>query len=162
MLEVDAVDRVRIGDVTRAEARRSGFESVEALIAELERASRRKLRAGTAVHRVKFRYAGAPQKTDLPPVEDDQLSGSELGALDARLDAMDARSKQGPFTRQILGLIAAHPQVAASKLAPKLGRETQSFKVDVRKLKKLGLTISHEAGYELSPRGHVYWKKRRR
>ena len=30
-----------------------------------------------------------------------------------------------------------------------------AFKTDVRKLKKLGLTISHDVGYELSPRGRA-------
>jgi len=52
--------------------------------------------------------------------------------------------------------IEKHPQIAASKLAAKVGRETAPFKVDVRKLKKLGLTQSFEVGYEISPRGRAY------
>ncbi len=36
-----------------------------------------------------------------------------------------------------------------------MGRDTHSFKEDVRKLKALGLTISHSPGYELSPRGRA-------
>jgi hypothetical protein len=37
------------------------------------------------------------------------------------------------------------------------------MKVDIRKLKSLGLTISHDVGYELSPRGTAYlsWLERR-
>ncbi len=31
-----------------------------------------------------------------------------------------------------------------------------ALKADVRKLKKLGVTLSLEVGYELSPRGHAY------
>ena len=31
-----------------------------------------------------------------------------------------------------------------------------TFKLDVRKLKRLGLTVSLEVGYELSPRGRAY------
>ncbi len=34
--------------------------------------------------------------------------------------------------------------------------ELLPMKVDIRKLKALGLTISHEVGYELSPRGAAY------
>ena len=49
-----------------------------------------------------------------------------------------------------------HPHIAASQLAKKLGRETLPFKVDMRKLKKLGLTQSFEVGYEISPRGRAY------
>jgi hypothetical protein len=37
-----------------------------------------------------------------------------------------------------------------------VGRETAPFKLDVRKLKNLGLTISLEVGYELSPRGQAF------
>ena len=59
-------------------------------------------------------------------------------------------------------LIAKHPRIAASKLAAKLERETLPFKVDVRKLKKLGLTQSFEVGYELSPRGRAYLAQRPR
>ncbi len=33
--------------------------------------------------------------------------------------------------------------------------ETAPFKTNVRKLKALGLTISHDTGYELSPRGRA-------
>ncbi len=36
------------------------------------------------------------------------------------------------------------------------GRERLDFKVDVRKLKDLGLTISLGVGYRLSPRGAAY------
>ena len=37
-----------------------------------------------------------------------------------------------------------------------VGRETQPFKTDVRKLKNLGLTLSHNPGYSLSPRGRAF------
>ena len=50
-------------------------------------------------------------------------------------------------------LIADHPHVRAPDLAASVGRETAPFKNDVRKLKALGLTISHSPGYELSPAG---------
>ena len=48
------------------------------------------------------------------------------------------------------------------KLAKSIGRETEPFKIDVRKLKKLGLTQSFEVGYGLSPRGQAFLKKRPR
>ncbi len=59
----------------------------------------------------------------------------------------------GPWTKQILAIIAQNPRTAASKLAPMLGRETRPFKADVRKLKKLGLTVSYEVGYALTQLG---------
>lgn len=68
---------------------------------------------------------------------------------------MDRLIRHGPWTVETLELIAENPRLAASKLAPRLGREKRPFKADVRKLKNLGLTISHGVGYEISPRGRV-------
>ena len=73
-----------------------------------------------------------------------------------RLDNFDRASRSGPWTREVLALIAANPARRAPDLAAELGRETAPFKIDVRKLKGLGLTISHPVGYELSPRGLAY------
>jgi hypothetical protein len=56
----------------------------------------------------------------------------------------------------VLRAIAARPATRAADLAASFGRETQPFKLDVRKLKNLGLTLSLEVGYRLSPRGEAY------
>jgi hypothetical protein len=56
----------------------------------------------------------------------------------------------------VLDAIAAHPATRAPDLAASFGRETAPFKIDVRKLKNLGLTISLTVGYRLSPRGEAY------
>ena len=66
---------------------------------------------------------------------------------------MDRGRRTGPWTRTILRLIEANPAVRAPDLAASLGRETKAFKLDVRKLKELGLTHSLDVGYELS-QGH--------
>jgi hypothetical protein len=41
----------------------------------------------------------------------------------------------------------------STDLAAELGRDRPSFKVDVRKLKRLGLTYSLERGYRVTPKG---------
>ncbi len=87
---------------------------------------------------------------DTPPNE------ADVASITAILDRMDRGRRTGPWTRQMLALIAAHPAVRAPDLAASLGRETQPFKIDVRKLKELGLTHSLEIGYELSARGRAY------
>ncbi|MBL8742205.1 MAG: hypothetical protein JNK04_13950 [Myxococcales bacterium] len=74
---------------------------------------------------------------------------------------MDERYPDGPCTKKTLILIGKHTRVAASKLSAMMGRETKSFKADVVKLKKLGLTQSFEVGYEISPRGRAYLEKKR-
>ena len=52
-----------------------------------------------------------------------------------------------------LGLIATRPAVRAGDLAASVVRDVAPSKLDVRKLKALGLTISLEVGYRLSPLG---------
>jgi predicted transcriptional regulator len=69
---------------------------------------------------------------------------------------MDATSAHGPWTAQTLRLIAEHPKRRAGDLAKMAGRDRLDFKKDVRRLKALGLTISHEVGYEISRRGQAY------
>lgn len=49
--------------------------------------------------------------------------------------------------------------MSASTLAPDAGLETKPFKANVRKLKELGLTISHDVGYSLSPRGRALLRR---
>ena len=74
----------------------------------------------------------------------------------ARAAGAPRRSEpHGPWTRQTLDLIAAHPELRAEDLAA-LGRPREApFKRDVRKLKELGLTESLLIGYRLSPRGRA-------
>ena len=77
-------------------------------------------------------------------------------ALDARLERLDRASPYGAWTMATLALIREHPQRRAPDLAEMVGRETAPFKLDVRKLKALGLTRSFAVGYEISPRGQAY------
>ena len=81
--------------------------------------------------------------------------------LIARLDRIDGRSKEGPWTRRVLELIEAHPAVRAGNLCKTVGQERLVFKQNVRKLKTLGLTESLEVGYRLSPRGVALLEKLR-
>ena len=81
------------------------------------------------------------------------MSADELPELIRRLERFDRYSKRGPWTRQTLALIEARPGVRAEELAGELGWEQQPFKINVRKLKELGLTESLEIGYRLSSRG---------
>ncbi len=78
---------------------------------------------------------------------------AEVDRLLARLEKVDRLSDHGPWTRDALGAIAANPRVVSTKLAELVGRERFAFKADVRKLKAMGLTRSHEIGYEVTELG---------
>ena len=70
--------------------------------------------------------------------------------------ALDARSKTKGWPLRILEAINKEPGLLAIQHAKKLGYEKMWFKLHVRKLKNLGLTISLERGYKISPRGKVF------
>ena len=82
------------------------------------------------------------------------LSPDELAAIRARLDRMD-RTGGTPWTRQVLRLIERYPGVVSTALARRTGLDRAVFKVQVRKLKELGLTESLDVGYRLSPLGEA-------
>jgi hypothetical protein len=154
VIRVGAVSVVDPEAITDADAVEAGH---------VDAASVRRRLAGDAAwptYRVELAWAGADPRIALR--EDDRLDDDDVAAIDARLDRLDRASSHGPWTRQTLELISRRPQVRAPDLAAEVGRERDPFKIDVRKLKNLGLTISHPVGYELSPRGRAYLARTRR
>ena len=138
-----------VDDITARDARRSGFDSVAALVRDLRGD------VSLPVTRVEFHAVEEPDpRATLAATS--ALTVEEVGEIGRRLARLDAASTYGPWTRATLDAIAACPATRAGDLAAAFGRETAPFKVDVRKLKNLGLTLSLEVGYRLSPRGEAY------
>lgn len=146
---VDAVNVVDLARITTGDARRAGFATRVELLAELR---------GTddlPTYRIRFHAADGPDpRAEL--AADGALDAVEVEAIRGRLDRLDRAGSHGPWTSAVLRTIAARPATRAAELAASFGRETQPFKLDVRKLKNLGLTLSLEVGYRLSPRGEAY------
>ncbi len=174
VLEVDGVERVRAGAITAADAKRAGFASVRELRAYLEELG--PLADDDELWRVELHHGGDGDRVEL--ALEDRLTAEDVEAIGAKLARLDrtphrsrgaarpgkagACDRDMPWTDDTLEIIRKHPRVAASKLAAMLGRETLPFKIDVRKLKRLGLTQSFEVGYELSPRGVAYLAARKK
>ena len=153
-LQVDEVDVVSPGELQDADARRAGFASVEAMLAEADKHAA----PDTELYRVRFHKLDEPDpRSELAASVPD---ADDLAAVRRRLDAMDARSAHGPWAWATLAAIAERPAVRAPDLAASFGRETAPFKTDVRRLKALGLTHSLPVGYELSPRGRAVLESR--
>jgi hypothetical protein len=147
VLAIDAVTEVDPAGLTEADARAAGFGSLAELRRQLER------RGDGPVYRVDFHHAGADPREALRQADD--LPEEELARLRARLARLDRAGRDGPWTLATLRLIGDRPGVRAADLAAAAGRERHPFKIDVRKLKELGLTQSLEVGYRLSPRGRA-------
>ena len=154
MLDIVHVERIELSDVTARDAQRAGFGSVSEVIDDLTG------KPDGYFYRVRVRVGGVDPRVELR--ERSELSAGELDEVRVRLDRLDARSPSGAWTRRFLTMLDAQPHTRAPDLAASIGWETKPFKDNVRKLKELGLTISHSPGYELSPRGRTVLAELRR
>jgi len=164
LVRFDGVSRVRDPDrLTEGDARRAGLKDLVTLQKFLtpreRKPSARGGRGGDTVYRIRLSWAGEDPRIALRQSLPDDESMRDIAT---RLGRLDARAT-GPWTREILEWIRDNPRVVSKELAALRGVELLPMKVDIRKLKALGLTISHDVGYELSPRGTAYldWLERR-
>ncbi len=151
IIEVEAIDLVSPGDITDAEATQAGYQSAAALVGDLRDAA-------APLYRVRFHGVAGPDPRDELAAAT-TLTADEVADIDRRLERLDRASASGPWTMAVLRVIAERPAVRAPDLAASFGRETLAFKLDVRKLKALGLTLSLRIGYQLSPRGESYLRR---
>jgi hypothetical protein len=154
VVRVDAVERVDPAAITDEDAALAGHRNADAV--------RKRLAGDDTVptYRVTLSWVGEDPRIALRNADD--LSDDDVATIDARLERLDRASSHGAWTMHTLDQIRRRPQTRAPDLAAENGRETAPFKIDVRKLKNLGLTISHPVGYELSPRGIAYLARTRR
>lgn len=146
LLEATAVGQVEVASLTDADAIAAGEADLAALLRRLGNPQ-----PGSSVWRVDLRHLGIDDRIERRA--DDALSADDIAALRARLDRLDRNGK--PWTRTTLQLIEKYPGVVSTALARHAGQERPDFKLNVRKLKEMGLTESLQVGYRLSPRGEA-------
>ena len=154
MVEVESVDVVGPSSVDANQAREAGYATVSELLASL--------RGDPAlpIYRIRLRRIDEPDPRD-ELAHAARLTEADVAAITARLARMDSSSSRGPWTGTVLALIADRPGIVSTVLAEAMGWERQDFKLHVRRLKQLGLTLSLDVGYRLSPRGESYLNLRR-
>jgi len=152
MVEVESVEVVEPSSVDAAQAREAGYASVGELLADLRGDP------ASPVYRIRLRRIGGPDPRD-ELARAATLTEADAAAITAKLARMDRSSSRGPWTGAVLALIADRPGVVSTILAEAMGWERQDFKLHVRRLKELGLTVSLESGYRLSPRGEAYVRR---
>lgn len=136
--------------VTGAQARAAGYPDAKTAQAALDR------REAAHTYVITVSYLGPDERPGL--AADDTLDAADIAAITDRLDRWDAATE--PWTRTYLQLIGANEGVRAPDLAARMGMDVPRFKRRVRQLKGLGLTISLEVGYRLSPRGRAFLQLR--
>jgi hypothetical protein len=146
-IRVDAVTERPGGyRVTSAQAIAAGYPSARAAQAELDR------RPARHTYLIAVSFMAPDERPAL--AADDVLAEADVAAITARLDRWDAVAT--PWTRDYLTMIGENEAVRAPDLAARVGLDVPRFKRRVRQLKGLGLTISLDVGYRLSPRGRAY------
>jgi hypothetical protein len=149
IIEVDDIREIDPAKISDRDARRSGYPSAASLRDDLRGD------AASPVYRIVFHAVAEPDpRAELAAHA--ALTVDDVAEIAKRLDRLDRAGSHGPWTRAVLEVIAVHPATRAPDLAASFGRETAPFKIDVRKLKNLGLTLSLPVGYMLSPRGEAY------
>jgi len=149
---VTDVEPVTDNAITKADAKKAGYESVEVLMSDLN-----KIKTGT-IYKVKLKYHSEDPRLELREKTD--LQESEFLKLETKLERLD--KTRGPWVLKVMKLIKRYPERRAGDLAEIMQMDKLDFKVNVRKLKNLGLTISHEIGYSLSPLGDIVMERLQR
>jgi hypothetical protein len=146
-VQIGSVEPVEASTLSSSDAALAGYASVEALLAELDR------RPDGTIYRIELLGLQPDPRVAL---REAPVSADDIADLRKRLRRLDAASPVGAWTHSTLVAIRHNPGLRAGDLCRAVGQERLPFKANVRKLKRLGLTISLETGYRLSPRGEAY------
>ena len=147
LLEATDVREVPVSTLTDTDATSAGEADLAALLRRLKDPA-----PAAAVWRVDLRYVGIDDRVERRA--DAALTADDIAVLRTKLDRLDRHGSK-PWTRTTLRLIEKYPGVVSTALARHTGQERPDFKLNVRKLKEMGLTESLKVGYQLSPRGEA-------
>ncbi|MDP9631369.1 UNVERIFIED_ORG: DNA-binding transcriptional ArsR family regulator [Ensifer adhaerens] len=147
VLSIDAIETTEAEDISIEDARRAGFPTREALLAELDG------RPDGTLYRIAFHRQGDEPRLSLR--DDATLAKSDWAKIAARLTRFDAAAGQ-IWAEPVLRLIASRDGITAAEIAEQVGMDRLKLKPRIRKLKELGLTESLAVGYRLSPRGRSF------
>ncbi|MCF2490779.1 hypothetical protein [Dyadobacter sp. CY347] len=150
VIKITDLTETDLSKITDDDAKLAGYDSAQAIISELEKVT------NGAIYRIELSYDSPDPRIDLRQKE--QITDEELEVLKEKLLNLDKFSNQGKWTTKVLKAIQENPKMTAAELATKINKEKEWLKTNVRKLKNLGLTISHEPGYTLSPLGEYVLK----
>jgi hypothetical protein len=148
VIRITDVEEIATSQITDSDAQQAGFTDAPSLTVLLEKTDEGQ------VYKIGVRYDSKDSQPE--PVEHTVLDDASFAEIQEALLALDKYSKTGKWTGKVLEAIKVNPKMKAADLAVTVKREKEWLKLNVRKLKGLGLTISHEPGYTLSPEGEAY------
>jgi hypothetical protein len=154
LVEITEIEVVNEKDITDLDIKNAGFENKT----QLEKALNQAIEGN--IYKIGVCYHSEDPRIKLR--EQTELTQDDYQALKMKLTKLDKSSKQGNWTAKILLTIKNQPNRVATEIAKLTDFEKEWLKLNIRKLKNLGLTISHKVGYEISPLGKLFIERQLR
>ncbi|WP_420149200.1 hypothetical protein [Spirosoma sp.] len=151
LIKITGVRVIDEKDITERDAREAGFTDRQHLLKSFTH------NKDGVVFRMSVAYHSKDPRIELR--EQSILTEETFEQLKVKLQRLDTRSKQGSWTMNVLQAIQKHPHVHALGISALTGFDKDWLKLNIRKLKNLGLTISHTVGYEIAPFGELFLTK---
>ena len=150
-LRIISINKVEYSQITEDEIVQAGYTNRKELDKELA------FKDKGDIYKIDFNLERADPRIELR--ENTKISTDEMNEVIGKLKRYDTSGKIKNWTFKVLEIVDSEPGNFAIEYSTKLGFEKEWFKLNIRKLKNLGLTISLTDGYKISPRGKVVLKE---
>jgi hypothetical protein len=157
IIKIGNVTKINPKEIIEIEAVKAGFASAQALISLLEG------QKDGGIYRIEV---SCEQEDELVvdaemEAEIAAIDPAELAEISLEIQDLDQASKVGRWTVKTLQAIQQNPNLKSADLAVILKKEKEWLKLNVRKLRALGLTESHEPGYSITALGIAFLRSRK-
>ncbi|MDF3821931.1 ASCH domain-containing protein [Leptospira sp. 96542] len=148
IIKIKSIQIVNKDEISERDAKLAGFTSKDSLLITLKPFNKN---VKGKIYKIEVAFHSEDPRIFL---RNQKLNQNNEQMITSKLERLDKVSRNGHWTKKILLTIKNHPKQNASELSKITGFEKEWLKLNVRKLKNIGLTISHPAGgYEISPLG---------
>lgn len=144
-LRIKSLSKIGYDQISDTEIIQAGYKNRKELDKELA------FKDSGDIYKIHFELETADPRIELR--ENTAISDDEMTKIIEKLKRLDSNGKTKKWTLKVLKIVDDEPGKHAIDYSKKLGYEKEWFKLNIRKLKNLGLTISIKDGYEMSPRG---------
>lgn len=147
IVEITDIAIINQPHINEIDAQKAGFINLESLLKSIYSEDAGK------IYKIHVRFLKEDKASK--PKEKSSLSQGEIDMLKAKLLQMDKYARHGFWTKDILTSIKDNPKLSLTQLSEKTGKTKEWLNLNIRKLKNLGLTVSLDPGFDLSPTGKL-------
>lgn len=151
LVKIGKLEEVTEEEISEEDLKAAGYDNFEVLRRSFYK------NTGSKLYKIQISYYGEDPRIKLR--ENTNVSADDISGIITKLKRLDNYSRYGDWTFSMLQAISGHPALRAAGLSEITGMEKEQLKVNVRKLKDIGLTISLPTGYEISPLGRMVLKE---